>query len=139
MNKEHSGNSSPLSFAQRLEIAGMDATGINRSDFTEHQKQVYAERRHKEITEWVSLIEERDDAIRSEARADALRENNKRLLCVVRNIRSKNSKAWNKRTVNWVLISDYFGYGSTSATKLCNELGIDPDGFRAAITQEGSL
>ena len=57
--------------------------------------------------------------------------NKSRYLCIVRNIRNKQSKAWNSRTMNWVLLSDYFGLGSTLAYKWCEWLGIEPDSHTA--------
>ena len=57
--------------------------------------------------------------------------NKSRYLCIVRNIRNKQSKAWNSRTMNWVLLSDYFGLGSTRAHEWCEWLGIEPDSHTA--------
>lgn len=52
-----------------------------------------------------------------------------RVRCIISNFRSSHSKAWNKRTLNWVAVRNLFGYGSGSASKLCQDLGIDPDGY----------
>lgn len=54
-----------------------------------------------------------------------------RCLCIVSSIRNNKSKAWNKRTANWVLLTNYFGLGSTKAHEWCAWLGIDPDAHDA--------
>jgi hypothetical protein len=50
-----------------------------------------------------------------------------RFICIVINIRNHQSRAWNQRTPNWVLLTNFFGLGSTSAYRWCRELGLDPD------------
>lgn len=54
----------------------------------------------------------------------------RRYLCIVRSIRNNQSKAWNKRTMNWCLLVQYFGLGSTSAHEWCRRLGLDPEGYK---------
>jgi hypothetical protein len=57
--------------------------------------------------------------------------NKSRYLCIVRNIRNNQSKAWNSRNMNWVLLAKYFGLGSTMSHEWCKWLGIDPELYKA--------
>lgn len=66
-----------------------------------------------------------------EGTIEKVKGNSARYLCIIRNIRNKQSKAWNKRTMNWVLLRDYFGLGSTMANRWCEWLEIDPDEYQA--------
>jgi len=60
---------------------------------------------------------------------DIGREYRERCLCIVRNIRRNHSTAWNKRTKNWVLVMEHFGFGSNSSCELCEIIGIDPEKY----------
>ena len=50
-------------------------------------------------------------------------------IIVLKNVRRLMSKAWNKRTANWILIKEVFGCGAARAYAKCQELNIDADGF----------
>tara|TARA_R100001480_G_scaffold148290_1_gene147579 strand:+ start:394 stop:606 length:213 start_codon:yes stop_codon:yes gene_type:complete len=49
------------------------------------------------------------------------------LKMLLRNVREQHSKAWNKRSPNWVLIKNVLGKGSTTAFNFCKEIGIEAD------------
>ena len=40
-----------------------------------------------------------------------------------------------KSTLNWILAMRLFGLGSTSGTILCEDLGLDPDGFETEYSE----
>ena len=63
-------------------------------------------------------------------------DNKARYLCICRNIRNNQSKVWNKRTMNWVLLTKYFGLGSTRAYEWCEWLGLHPEQYGDFITPE---
>jgi hypothetical protein len=41
-----------------------------------------------------------------------------------------------QRSPNWVLASELFATGSTSAHQICRDAGIDPDGFKVEKVKE---
>jgi hypothetical protein len=58
-----------------------------------------------------------------------------RFLCIARNIRNHQSRAWNRRTANWVLLKEFFGLGATSAYRWCDHLGINPDEYEIKVSK----
>ncbi len=48
---------------------------------------------------------------------------------ILSNVRRILSRAYNKRTPNWVLACEVFAVGSTSAMRICKEAEIDPSGY----------
>lgn len=68
----------------------------------------------------------RHDCERMEAKLIARKSDEIRLVCIVRNIRNRESKAWNERTPNWSLVSERFCLSSTKAREFCTSIGIDP-------------
>lgn len=52
-----------------------------------------------------------------------------RFLCILRNIRNNQSKAWNKRNLNWQVLTNFFDLGGVTSYRWCDWLGIDPEGF----------
>ncbi|WP_066735785.1 hypothetical protein [Cupriavidus sp. D384] len=48
---------------------------------------------------------------------------------IMSNVRRIVPAYYNKQRANWVLAMDVFAVGSRSAQRICEEAGIDPDGF----------
>lgn len=44
-----------------------------------------------------------------------------------------------KETPNWVIASELFGVGSTSAKRVCRSAGIDPDAFEVRHAPSGEI
>ncbi len=44
-------------------------------------------------------------------------------------LRHTHSKAWNKRTQNWVIVKHLVGCGMGASYKWCEKVGVDPDGY----------
>ena len=42
------------------------------------------------------------------------------------NVRKLKSKAWNKRTQNWIVVMEVIACGSTKAKQMCLQIGCDP-------------
>lgn len=48
---------------------------------------------------------------------------------VMQNLRLLMTKAWNRRTPNWVAVSRLTGHGSGMSCQFCRDLGVDPDAY----------